>query len=117
MWAEQDGQRQVATVTDVCFVVEWQIKLAGRLPYTIGPFPYRLDGTYVSASFGGETRGFVLSSGGEDHCSLVTVEGLPPARVVRRSDWGWELRNHVLMARSLKHDAQDEHVHVQPCGV
>jgi len=119
IWAERDGERTVATVVDVCFVLEWEIKLAGRLPYNIGPFPYRLDGSYVSGSFGGEPRPYEFLAGDEGDggqhtvrhtASLVIVDGLPPARIVRRQDWGWELRNTLLVAHSLKHDLQSEQV-------
>ena len=43
----------------------------------------------------------------DGRASLVIVHGLPTARVVRRKDWGWELRNDFLVARSLKHAVQD----------
>ena len=111
IWAERDGERTVATVVDVCLVQDWSIKLGSRsAAYTIGPFPYRLDGSYVSSSFGGEPRPYEFLAGDAKRhvASLVIVDGLPPARVVRRQDWGWELRNSLLVACSLKHDLQGE---------
>ena len=35
--------------------------------------------------------------------TYVTVEGIPDVRMVRRDDWGWELRNAMWTARSVRH--------------
>ena len=38
--------------------------------------------------------------------NVVVVDGIPDVRLSRRADWGWELRNHLWVARSLVHHAQ-----------
>ena len=46
------------------------------------------------------------------HKRAVAVEiaggYLPDARMTRRDDWGWELRSHMLVARSVTHRRQPE---------
>ena len=106
-WAERDGARQLATGTDVCKVAAWSVDFGGGRAYTIAPFPYRTDGEYVSPTFaGGQTRRWSVKAA--RHGNLVLVDGIPDVRISRRSDWGWELSNHMWVARSVAHHAQPQ---------
>jgi len=118
IWAERDGARTLGTGVDLCNVFAWSISTGGP-DYTIEPFPYRLNGTYVSRLAGPRraTPGlagtyvsrYKLVRAVGSTSRLVVIDGLPAARLVRREDWGWELRNHLLVARSVTHRAQPDH--------
>ena len=115
IWAECDGARQLGTGEDLSKVCAWSVKFSGRPAYVIGPFPYRLNGTYVSPTFDGEPRRYSVTSKtlaslvmGSYSSNTVLVDGIPDVRMVRRKDWGWELRNAFWVARSVNHG-------VQPC--
>ena len=87
-----------------------QILPAAAVPHE--RFPYRLDpatgeGAYLSSSFGWQPRGYKLRTTRSltltHDVTYVTVEGIPDVRMVRRDDWGWELRNAMWTARSVRH--------------
>lgn len=99
-WAERDGRRRMATKADLCNVVEWEVKFVNVPPYRIGPFPYRLNGMYVSPSFDNFARPYMVHQRGGQ--TVVSVEGIPDVRMVRRDDWGWELRNMMWVAQAVQ---------------
>ena len=105
VWAERDGARKVGTGEDMSKVFEWTVKFPGNPAHVIGPFPYRLDHTYVSPSFegSGTMRYSVKPRAGG---AIVAVDRIPEVRMVRRADWGWELRNMIWVARSVSHAPQ-----------
>ena len=111
-WAETDGRRRVGAIEDLLRVEAWDVKFFRRPPYRIERFPYRLDpatgeGAYLSSSFGWQPRGYKLRTTRSltltHDVTYVTVEGIPDVRMVRRDDWGWELRNAMWTARSVRH--------------
>ena len=113
--AEQHGARKRGTEEDLRSVYEWSVQIRGGPAYVIGPFPYRLDGTYVSPTFRGDVLRYrvkEIPSSLPAHKRAVAVEiaggYLPDARMTRRDDWGWELRSHMLVARSVTHRRQPE---------
>ena len=107
VWAERDGLRQLGTGEDLASVEEWEVKIMLQEPYRIGDFPYRLNGFYVSPSFGNEPRRWsVRPSLSWSIGNTVLVDGLPEARMVRRPDWGWELRSSFWIARSVAYSRQ-----------
>lgn len=104
-WAERDGLRQLGTGMDVCKVAAWVVDVGQGREYMIAPFPYRTNGEYVSLTFAGAPmRRWSVREGMRRN--IVLVDGIPDVRMTRRADWGWELRNHLWVARSLAHHAQ-----------
>lgn len=103
IWAERDGKRQLGTGEDLSRVYEWSVKFSRSRAYVIGPFPYRLDGSYISPSFEVPLRYSVKA---QPHGNIVIVDGIPDVRMVRRKDWGWELRNMLWVASSMAHGVQ-----------
>ena len=106
-WAERDGVRQLGTGEDLASVEEWEVKFWRSASYRIGSFPYRLNGFYMSPSFGYEPRRWsVKPSVSWRTGNIVLVDGIPDTRMIRRPDWGWELRNTFWTARSVAHNRQ-----------
>ena len=109
MWAELDGARRCGTAGDLWSVEVWELQYGGGRPYHIGSFPYRREGDYVSPTFANVPRPFrvrVRKDAVFSEAAYVNVEGIPPVRMVRRSDWGWDLRNPLWVASSVKHSVQ-----------
>lgn len=104
IWAEQDGQRQLGTGEDLACVEVWRVKFWAADPYLIGDFPYRTEGLYFSPSFGNEPKRWSVKSGTAWRGgNVVVVDGLSDVRMIRRPDWGWELRNSFWSAQSVRH--------------
>ena len=67
----------------------------------IDRFPYRRVGEdliYCSPTFGGELRPYGLRH--SRGATYVQVEGIPDVRMVRRDDWGWQLKNAMQHAEN-----------------
>ena len=106
-WAEQDARRQLGTGDDLSRVVTWSVKFPGQDAYVVGPWAYRIDGRYVSPTFreGNVPMRYSVKSE-RMGANVVMVDGIPDVRMVRRADWGWELRNMMWVARSVIHAPQ-----------
>ena len=103
-WTETDGVRRRGTEQDLCLVEAWEVTLIKRLrdtPYRIAAFPYRSDGLY--RAHGNSPKPYTVQHVSVLESAFVKVQGLPTVRLVRREDWGWELRNPLWVARSLSH--------------
>ena len=88
----------------------WDVKFIRRAPYRIDNFPYRCVHTprgrqfvYRSPTFGHELRSYQLAQA--RLATYVQVDGIPEVKMVRRADWGWELRNALWVASSVRHCA------------
>ena len=110
-WAETDGRRASAQ-SRICSASKRGTSNSSGGRRTASRFPYRLDpatgeGAYLSSSFGWQPRGYKLRTTRSltltHDVTYVTVEGIPDVRMVRRDDWGWELRNAMWTARSVRH--------------
>jgi len=115
---EADGRRAVASAADLQFVKRWRVHLLAPRPhearcYEIGPFPYRANFEYVSPTLrpGSIFPYYVLepelfapkAAPGRASSTYVQVSGMSRVRVVRRSDWGWDLRSEMYHLQSIEH--------------
>ena len=95
--ALRDAQRTVASAFDVQSVKAWRVRdLTEKCTYDIDEWPYRVNGLYVSPTFG--IKAYVLKR------THIQVSGLPRIKIVRNpTTWGWSLVNPNLVLDSIVH--------------
>lgn len=101
VFAEEDGTRSIAHAFDIQSVKKWRVKDRAREPYSIDDWPYRSNMLYTSPTFAPVPVPYVIFD--SKRSTYLQVSGLPRIRILRTTDWGWELVNATLTLESVEH--------------